>query len=378
MTALPRWAAASPGLQPAPFSVAGGVATGPVAVLLPLLRQAFRASGHPEVPGEAASPRLVLYPVGGERIQAYRRVSRRTFVVALAEHRDPRQTPLEAGYPYLVRALANLCLLVSGDSGDLRVHAVTPERGAYPVGQGLQGRQLAAAVYRHLVPLAQARLVIENQFCHNLPEDLWRGNAALEQLRRGSQWLTAQGLLVAPFDLTALLAPDDVEHVRRLFGLGALSYGNLSVREGDTGFWMTARGGDKRRLEAPGRDFALVTGVDLAQGAVLVRVPSDCLRPNRVSVDAVQHWLIYRQQPEVGAVLHVHAWLPEATVTATNYPCGTYELAMEVAAAVAAAPDPVRATVGLRNHGLVLTGPTMDDVLERVAGRLQRAVPPLP
>ena len=39
------------------------------------------------------------------------------------------------------------------------------------------------------------------------------------------------------------------------------------------------------------------------------------------------------------------------------------------------APDPAHAVVGLRNHGLTITGSSMDEILERVRGRLVRKVP---
>ena len=63
--------------------------------------------------------------------------------------------------------------------------------------------------------------------------------------------------------------------------------------------------------------------------------------------------MIYRENPEVGAILHVHAWVDGIEATEINFPCGTEELASSVAALVAAAPDPAHAVVGLtqpRDH----------------------------
>ena len=39
------------------------------------------------------------------------------------------------------------------------------------------------------------------------------------------------------------------------------------------------------------------------------------------------------------------------------------------------APDPAHAVVGLKNHGLTITGHSMDDILERVGPHIVRRVP---
>ena len=61
--------------------------------------------------------------------------------------------------------------------------------------------------------------------------------------------------------------------------------------------------------------------------------------------------------------------------TEINYPCGTYELAKAVAEKVREAPDPTRAVVGLKNHGLTITGRSLDDIFERIEGRILPQVP---
>ena len=66
--------------------------------------------------------------------------------------------------------------------------------------------------------------------------------------------------------------------------------------------------------------------------------------------------MIYREHPDVGAILHVHAWVDGVDATEVNFPCGTAELADAVAELVRAAPDPARAIIGLKNHGLTITG----------------------
>ncbi|MDH4334770.1 MAG: class II aldolase/adducin family protein, partial [Chloroflexota bacterium] len=61
--------------------------------------------------------------------------------------------------------------------------------------------------------------------------------------------------------------------------------------------------------------------------------------------------------------------------TEAVYPCGTEELALEVAGLVREAPDPGRAVIGMKNHGVTITGPTLDEILQRVGPHIVRRVP---
>jgi len=137
---------------------------------------------------------------------------------------------------------------------------------------------------------------------------------------------------------------------------------------------MSASGVDKAHLRQVGREVLLVRGYDPARDAMVLSVPAS-VTPNRVSVDAIEHWMIYREHPGVGAIVHVHAWIPGTPATEINYPCGTLELAESVADLVRRAPDPTRAVVGQRNHGLTITGPDLDEIFERIDGRVVRQVP---
>ena len=89
---------------------------------------------------------------------------------------------------------------------------------------------------------------------------------------------------------------------------------------------MSASGVDKSKLETPGRDILLVSGYEPEHARIVLSVPPG-IEPRRVSVDAIEHWKIYREHPDVGAILHVHAWLDGITATEVNFPCGTEELA---------------------------------------------------
>jgi len=135
---------------------------------------------------------------------------------------------------------------------------------------------------------------------------------------------------------------------------------------------MSASGVDKSNLREIGRDILMVKDYDPEKNAMILQVPPNIV-PKRVSVDAIEHWMIYREHPEVGAIIHVHAWMEGVPSTQFNYPCGTYQLA--VAEKVREAPDPARAVVGLKNHGLTITGRSIDDILERIEGKLIPQVP---
>ncbi len=121
----------------------------------------------------------------------------------------------------------------------------------------------------------------------------------------------------------------------RLYSVGGLSYGNLSARKDETRFWMSASGVDKSKLESVGRDILMVKDFDDDRGVIVLSVPPG-IEPRRVSVDAIEHWMIYQAHPDVGAILHVHAWMEGIAATDVNYPCGTQELAVAVADLVAA------------------------------------------
>ncbi len=182
---------------------------------------------------------------------------------------------------------------------------------------------------------------------------------------------------LAVFPIHLYLSEREMRHLKRLYGIGGLSYGNLSARapHNPNYFWMSASGVDKTRLEQIGRDILLVTAYDPDQLMIRLSVPPT-VEPRRVSVDAIEHYMIYREHPEVGAIIHIHAWWREPILsTQVNYPCGTYELAVEVAELVRQAPDPSRAVIGLKNHGLTITGRSIPEIFERIDGHIVPQVP---
>lgn len=338
------------------------------------LTQVLISNGH-GIPEEGGAPHLVINFTNPDDPRPYRRKAQGTFIVTVVEVNEEPADLLKAAYPVLVRSLSNLLIYAVNRPGNWRTYFVTLEQGYYPITPGPEGDEAYfRAVYRRLAPLANSRLVVNNIFARDLPQPLWAGNANTRALRLAGQMLAQMNLLPAPFPITDLLPERDMRHVQRLFGLGGLSYGNLSVREDHHRFWMSARGVDKGNLRTIGRDILLLTGYDPQRRAMRVSVPPG-IEPRRASVDAIEHWMIYTAHPQVGAIVHVHAWMDGIPSTTVNYPCGTAELAAEVADLVRQQPDPSRAVIGLRNHGLTITGRNLPDIFERIAGRLQPQVP---
>ncbi len=343
------------------------------------LRRLMIERGYHQLPEPGPEVQVVLNRIDPERARPYRRKSAPTFVVALADVDQPPADVLRTGYTLLVRALANLCVMVSSDGGSPAAHFVTLEQGTYAVRHQGSDDDFFAAVFERIEPLASSRLVIANEFRSDLPEKLWDGDEHTGQIRRAGEHLDALDLLPAAFPIEEILSERDLRHVKLLYGIGGLSYGNASSRrtaDGPLGpeFWMSASGVDKSALTDIGKHILLVQGFDAERDTMILSVPPD-VKPNRVSVDAIEHWMIYNKHPEVGAILHVHAWMDGIQSTEINFPCGTVELAGAVAQLVREAPDPGHAVVGQRNHGLTITGESLNEILDRIDGKLVRNVP---
>ena len=349
------------------FAVVGS-AEGPLRDFTRNLIGVLEAAGF-EAAAETAESSVVLNLVDPAEPRPFRRHSKGTFAAALWSLPQMPADGLRETYPMLVRALANIGLCLIPGHGVL---FTTMEQGYYLVPE-TDGR-LAERVVERLLPLATARLVIDNVFRPDLEPELWQGDELTAELAAVGRRLDRLGLLPAPFPVEELVGERDLRHIKRLYGIGGLSYGNLSTRKDSRRFWMSASGVDKSRLSQPGRDILLVSDYDETRGRMILSVPPNA-RPRRVSVDAIEHWMIYRENPHVGAILHIHAWLEGITATEVNYPCGSHELAQSVAALVAAASRPAEAVVGLRNHGITATGPSLTAILDRIEPQLLRRVP---
>jgi len=355
------------------YAIAGTATSDSLARFSELLGSALERTGFVRTGDDARDASLVLNLVDLDAPKPFRRGSRGTYVVALFErdaHSDSLEAALRADYPQLVRALANITLCyVSGEGAWF----TTMERGHYGV-HAASDAALAEAVAERLLPLASSKLVIDNQFRTDLEPELWDGDELTQSIRKAAVRLGRLDLLPNPFPIEDLLSERELRHVKRLYGIGGLSYGNLSARKDERRFWMSASGVDKTKLEIPGRDVLLVSDYDSAHGSIVLSVPPG-IEPRRVSVDAIEHWMIYQEHPDVGAILHVHAWVEGIEATDINYPCGTEELARNVADIVARDPSPGEAIVGLRNHGITATGPSLEAILDRIEPRVLREIP---
>jgi len=345
------------------------------------LRTAMLAQGYTEVAQAGPDVAVVLHFLDPDNARPYRRKNAPTFVVALASLDAPPDDLLRTGYPLLVRGLANLCVMVSPVPEGSAAHFVTLEQGTYAIDTATgDDEYFFKSVFSRVEPLATSRLVIGNEFTSDLHEDLWGGDAVTEQITRAGERLDALDLLPAAFPIEEILSARDLRHVKLLYGIGGLSYGNVSARravgrgEPEPQFWMSASGVDKSSMREIGRDILLVNGYDASRDVMQLSVPPS-VEPRRVSVDAIEHWMIYREHPDVNAILHVHAWIEGTVATEINFPCGTVELAESVAELVRRAPDPSRAVVGQRNHGLTITGHSLDEIFERIDGKIVRKVP---
>jgi hypothetical protein len=350
-------------------SLIGSAPSGATERLLAALREALERQGAVMGTDDA---NFVLNAIDREAPKPFRRRSRGTFVAAIHERDampDQIEESLKLEYPMLVRALANIVLCHVPGQG---VWFTTMERGHYLVPDG---DELADDVVERLMPLATSRLVIDNEWRTDLEQELWDGDEVSREIQVAGKRLGELDLLPSPFPIEELLSERELRHVKRLYSIGGLSYGNLSMRKDATRFWMTASGVDKAKLEIPGKDVMLVSGYEPADAKMILSVPPTVEDPRRVSVDAIEHWMIYTNHPDVGAILHVHAWVEGVPATDVNYPCGTAELARAVSDIIDAEPDPTRAIVGLRNHGITATGDSLLEIIDRITPNLLRQVP---
>ena len=285
-----------------------------------------------------------------ENPKAFRRKAARDLLGRLLRADDAPEDVLKESYPMLVRTLSNVVLLHVPRQG---TWFTTMEQGTYKVSDDPKD------IYARLAPLAKSKLVIDNEFRPDLEPELWDGDEITREVGEAGKRLDQLDLLPAPFPVHEFLSERDLRHVMRLYQVGGLSYGNLSARKDETRFWMSASGVDKTQLETVGRDYLLVVGYDEPNASIVLSVPPG-IEPRRVSVDAIEHWMIYQRHPDVGAILHVHAWMEGIPATDMNYPCGTQELAESVAELIDREPDPAHAVIGLRNHGITATGENLD------------------
>ncbi|RAL26362.1 class II aldolase/adducin family protein [Thermoflavimicrobium daqui] len=338
------------------------------------LKRIMQTNGYNFVEESYPDVQLVFNFVDPADPQYFRRKGKGTFVLSIVENNQPTQHILQKAYPLLIRSLGNMMIYLDRSSVPHQTYFVTLEQGCYSTKHKEASPDYFQEVFNRIRPLATSQLVIDNIFIPDLPQDLWQGDEITSSLRKAGQKLDQLNLLPTPFPIDQLLSPKELRHIQRLYGIGGLSYGNLSARKQKNEFWMSASGVNKASLTEIGRDILYIKSFNDKDLSMEISVPPH-VTPRRASVDAIEHWMIYTEHPEVGAIVHIHAWMEDIPSTEINYPCGTIQLAEAVAEQIRQAEDPTRAVVGLKNHGLTITGKSLEDIFERIEGRILPQVP---
>lgn len=309
-----------------------------------------------------------------DAIPVHRR-EKNEFVVSLATLKAKPEDLRFLCYNTLIKTLANLVICIRPNGEEIpEIFCMTPEVGFYHFPYS------AKDLRKNIWPIIGSHFMIDNKITTNLPAK-YHHTSVTEQLQHFGRELDELGVLPTPFRLETVLNQENIAHIYDLFNIRGLSYGNLSMREdvpevGLNTFWMTARGVDKAHLSGVGEDIMLVTGYDIKEEKVLVSLPVQHNPAIRVSVDAIEHALIYEAFPSVGAIVHVHAWYKDdIPSTRQNYPCGTKELAREVVDRFRQTSHPESAVIGLKNHGLTITGKNLKEIFKRIEGKLLKEVP---
>lgn len=143
-------------------------------------------------------------------------------------------------------------------------------------------------------------------------------------------------------------------------GLTPGTTGNVSVRV-DNSILITAGGKDLGKLE----ETDIVKVIDYNEGKNIVTVAGD----KEPSSETRMHWLIYRQYPEINAVIHVHnihlldkekIKKSNLLITKREYPYGKKEQAREVTELLKKSNYVI-----IKNHGSVIVGKDLKEAFDR-------------
>ena len=328
-----------------------------------------------ELVGIDEKSNFVLNIIDLDSPKAFRRKSQEEMVVSITLIREPVSDLKSYCYAGLIKSISNIlfCIYFTEGMAQPKGYSITPEVGFTEFDYSPE------SIYHYMYPVISSHFVLRNHLIED-PSLTGIKVPEVEDILFFGKELKALGALPAPFPLTKFLDQDLIDQLFRLYQVRGLSYGNLSIRNANypmdgTSFWMTARGVDKSNLKGIGKDVLLVNGFDQINGTMIISVPPEYERRVRVSVDAIEHYCIYREFPDVGAIVHVHAWIDDVICTTQTYPCGTSELAENVVKLLKSSKNPEQTEVGLKNHGLTITGPDIGEIFRRISGRLQTKVP---
>ncbi len=330
--------------------------------------------GH-EISSDLDDVNFVLNLTNLENPRSFRRKSKSVFVISILSGENQNGTMKAACYTTLIRTLSNLLIYaVSDNSKKFDVYFTTPEAGFYHL------QYNPFEVFKRILPIASSHFATENNLVPDLPERYWNGSPVVDRIQFYGKELDKMGILPTPFPLREVLTEKDLRHLYKIFGITGASYGNLSTREnipelGETTFWMTGRGIDKSNISKVGKDVLLVKDFNYESGTAQISMPLNFDPKSRVSVDAVEHSKIYKMFSGIGAIVHIHAWMDGVLCTHQNHPCGTIELADEVVELIKRTDNPSQTAVGLKNHGLTITGHSLEEIFKRIRGNVKTEVP---
>lgn len=275
----------------------------------------------------------------------------------------------ELGLPVMAN-LAGYIEVIGAEPHDYKMTLITPERGH----ELLYGSpEIGDELFDTLVRRSDVTYVDENVVHTDLPEELRQGTAVTRRMQEIARQLDSLDLVPTAVPLDQLS-----ERTRRRFfkvlGIRQVSYGNMSARHEGDSFWMTGRGVDKGNLEVIGRDIVLVDRFDRDDRRVHMRVPPG-FEDARVSIDSSIHAVIYASFPKIGAMIHIHSYVPDIVFTDDHYPCGTIELCESTLEGLRRTEDPGRTILGLANHGILVTGADLDDAWNQIEARLPELEP---
>jgi len=276
-------------------------------------------------------------------------------------------------YEIGLRCMANLAgyTELTGDGPqDYSMTLITPERG-HEVLVGSDGA--ADWLFDLLEQRSDVTYVDQNIIHTDLPEDLAEGTDVTRKMQEMARRLDDLNLVPSAVVLDGLS-----DRARRRFfkvlGQKQVSYGNMSARHDGDVFWMTGRGVDKAKLDVIGKDILLVTEFKPAEQEIHITVPPG-FEDSRGSIDTSIHAVIYREFPEIGAMIHIHWFVDGIVYTDEHYPCGTIELCNSTLEGLKQTDNPVRTILGLANHGIIVTGADLEDCWTQIEAKLPALEP---
>ena len=293
------------------------------------------------------------------------------FFIADAVENDARR--VVRSYEIGLRCMANLAgyTEVTGDGPqDYNMTLITPERGH----EVLNGSDDASDwLFNLLLQRSDVTYIDENIVHTDLSEELCEGTDVTRKMQDMARRLDDLDLVPSAVVLDGLS-----DRARRRFfkvlGQKQVSYGNMSARHDADVFWMSGRGVNKAKLDVIGKDILLVSKFDPDAREIHITVPPG-FEDSRASIDSSIHATIYREFPEIGAMIHIHWFVDGIVYTDEHYPCGTIELCESTLDGLKQTDDPQRTILGLANHGIIVTGNDLEDCWAQIEAKLPALEP---